>query len=58
MDFEQFKKIKRKITVAAGLEKAYTLDCALEGSLIDVLILDEELAEHLLNVNFMDIFKK
>lgn len=58
MDFEQFKKIKRKITVAAGLEKAYTLDCALEGSLIDVLILDEELADHLLNVNFMDIFKK
>ena len=58
MDFEQFKKIKRKITVAAGLEKAYTLDCALEGSLIDVLILDEELAEHLLNVNFMDVFKK
>lgn len=46
--FEQFKKIKRKITVAAGLEKAYTLDCALKGKLIDVLILEEELAEHLL----------
>lgn len=50
MDFEQFKKIKRKITAAAGLEKAYTLDCALKGRLIDVLILEEELAEHLLKI--------
>lgn len=50
INFEKFKKIKHKITVAAGLEKAYTLDCALKGKLIDVLILDEELAEHLLKV--------
>ncbi len=51
ISLEQFKRIERKITVAAGLEKTYTLDCALRGGLIDVLILDEELAEALLRIS-------
>lgn len=49
--FEQFKRIERKITVAAGLEKAYALLSALKGELIDVLIVDRELAQELLNMH-------
>ena len=48
--FEQFKKIQCKVTVAAGLEKAHTIISALKGGLIDVLVVDEELAEKLLEI--------
>lgn len=50
IDFEQFRKIDLKITVAAGLEKAHTVMSAVRGKLIDVLILDQELALALLDM--------
>lgn len=50
IDFEQFRKVDLKITVAAGLEKAQTVMSAVKGKLIDVLILDQELASELLRM--------
>lgn len=50
IDFEQFKNIDLKITVAAGLEKAQTVMSAIKGNLVDVLILDQELALTLLQM--------
>jgi deoxyribonucleoside regulator len=40
IDFESFKKIKTKITIATDESKAYTVLSALKGNLIDVLITD------------------
>lgn len=51
IDLEQFKKIEKKIAVAAGLEKRHTIFSALKGGLIDVLIIDEELGRELLEIN-------
>lgn len=51
IDLQQFKKIEKKITVAAGLEKRHTIFRALKGGLIDVLIIDEELGRELLEIN-------
>ena len=48
IDFEGFKKIKKKIVVASGLHKAQTLLAALKGGLIDVLIIDYELGNEVL----------
>jgi DNA-binding transcriptional regulator LsrR (DeoR family) len=48
IDLEQFKKIRTKITIASGLEKKQPLLSALKGKLIDVLIIDNQLAMSLL----------
>lgn len=50
MDFEKFKKIKQKISIASGVEKAFTVYSALKGHLIDTLIVDNQLAEKILNL--------
>lgn len=47
--FDQFKKIPTKITLASGVQKASTIRAALRGGLIDVLIIDYQLAEALLS---------
>jgi deoxyribonucleoside regulator len=48
IDLDVFKKIKRKITIASGENKAHALKGALEGSLIDILITDYNLGKTLL----------
>jgi DNA-binding transcriptional regulator LsrR (DeoR family) len=60
IELEQFKKIERKITVAAGQEKVYSILSAIKGGLIDVLILDEKLAIELLKIgkNYNFDYKK
>lgn len=50
MNFEDFKKIDQKITIASGVEKAYTAYSALKGHLIDTLIVDNQLAEKILEL--------
>ena len=54
IDFEQFKKIETKITVASGTGKAYTVLSALKGNLIDVLIVDYELGMELLRLRELE----
>lgn len=49
--FEQFKRIKTKITVASGTEKAHTVLSALKGKLINVLIVDYALGTELLRLS-------
>lgn len=51
IDFKTFKKIKTKITVAAGEIKAHTIFAALKGQLIDVLITDYHLGKEILELN-------
>lgn len=51
ISLEQFKKIKKKISVASGTSKANALYSALKGGLIDVLIIDYKLAEAVLKLN-------
>lgn len=46
----QFKKIKQKITIASGENKAYALKGALTGGLIDILIIDYNLGKTLLEM--------
>lgn len=53
IDFEQFKKIDTKITIASGAYKAYTILSALKGKLIDVLIVD-----YLLGKKIMELYQK
>lgn len=48
IDFETLKKVKTKITVAAGAYKVKTVLAALKGGLIDVLIIDYYLGKALL----------
>jgi DNA-binding transcriptional regulator LsrR (DeoR family) len=43
--FEQYKKLDKKIVIASGAAKAYTLYCALKGGLADVIIIDYQLAD-------------
>ena len=50
IDFDQFKKIETKITMASGVHKAYTVLSALKGGLIDVLIVDYNLGTEILNL--------
>lgn len=50
IDFEKFKKIETKISIASGTEKAYTVFSALKGGLIDVLIVDYELGNEILRL--------
>lgn len=54
MDFDAFKNIKQKITVASGVEKAYTAYSALKGGLIDTLIVDNQLAEKILELHHQE----
>lgn len=54
MDFERFKKIPQKISVASGTEKAYTVYSALKGKLIDTLIIDNKLAEKILDLHYRE----
>lgn len=48
IDIQTYKKIPRKIVVVSGVQKAKTLQAALKGGLIDVLILDRKLAQAVL----------
>lgn len=52
--FEEYKKIKTKITIASGKGKAYTILSALKGGLIDVLIIDYELGMELLRLKKLE----
>lgn len=54
IDFEQYKKIPTKITIASGKWKAYTVLSALKGNLIDVLIIDYELGREILKLHELD----
>lgn len=54
IDFEKYKKIKTKITIASGKGKAYTILSALKGGLIDVLIIDYELGREILRLKKME----
>lgn len=51
IDFAKFKKIKTKITIASGKEKAWSVLSALRGKLIDVLITDYALGSSILKLN-------
>lgn len=51
IDLEEYAKIPRKMTLAAGVEKAESVSAALKGGLIDVLIVDDLLAEKILEVS-------
>lgn len=48
IDIKTYKKIPRKIVVVSGVQKAKTLQAALNGGLIDVLIVDKKLAQAVL----------
>ncbi len=50
IDFEDYKRIPTKIMMAAGNSKAYTLFSALEGELVDVLIVDYNLGTEILRL--------
>lgn len=47
IDIETYKKVPLKIVVVSGVQKAKTLQAALKGELIDVLILDKNLAKEI-----------
>jgi len=49
IDTETYKKIPRKILVVSGVQKAKSLVAALKGGLVDVLIVDSNLAQAILS---------
>lgn len=51
IDIETYKKIPRKIVVVSGVQKSKTLQAALKGGLIDVLIIDKKLAQTVVKDN-------
>lgn len=51
IDFDTFKKIPQKVTIASGVFKAQTILYALRAKLIDVLIIDSRLGAELLKLN-------
>ena len=51
IDMETFKNIETKVVMASGTHKAYAVTAALKGGLIDVLIVDSELARRVLSLN-------
>ncbi len=53
INFEEFKKVDTKITIASGTYKAYAILSALKGKLIDVLIVD-----YLLGKKIMELYNK
>ena len=50
ISMEQFKKIDRKISLVSGVSKANAVLSDFKGRLVDVLILDSNLAEALLKL--------
>jgi DNA-binding transcriptional regulator LsrR (DeoR family) len=48
IDIDTYKKIPCKIVVVSGVQKAKSLEAALKGGLIDVLIVDKKLAKAVL----------
>lgn len=48
---DMYKNTKQKILVASGAHKAYAVRAALRAGLVDVLIVDETLADALLELN-------
>lgn len=48
ISLEQLKHVERVVGVAGGMQKLNVVRAALNGGLIDVLITDQELAQHLL----------
>lgn len=50
ISLEQFKKIKCKISLVSGVSKANAVQSALKGGLVDVLILDYNLAQAILDL--------
>lgn len=52
IDMETYRRIPRKLIVASGIHKAYTVRSALRGGLADVLILDYGLAKKLVHLTF------
>lgn len=48
--FDEFKKIKTKVTIASGEHKTHTVLAAIKGDLVDVLIADYFLANSLLKL--------
>ena len=51
ISMEQFKKIDRKISLVSGVSKENAVLSAFKGGLVDVLILDSDLAEELLKLS-------
>ncbi len=49
LNLHELKKIKHKILIAAGLEKVQATLGALRGNLVDALVVDIDIAEHLLS---------
>lgn len=49
IDIQTYKKIPRKILVVSGVQKAKSLVAALKGGLVDVLIVDSNLAQAILS---------
>lgn len=50
IDFEMFRGIPEKITLASGEEKAFAVFSAIKGGLIDTLILDSNLGARLMEL--------
>ncbi|MBV7273446.1 winged helix-turn-helix transcriptional regulator [Clostridium sp. PL3] len=55
IDFEKFKKIKTKITLAADDSKAHAVLSALKGNLIDVLITDYSLGNSIMELAYNEM---
>lgn len=58
INLELYKKIDRKIVLASGKEKLHPVLEALKGGLIDVLVIDYELANLILEMNDLSVFPK
>lgn len=50
IDFDVFKKIKKKICLASGTQKANSVLSAIKGGLVDVLIVDSSLGKTILSL--------
>jgi len=51
IDMDTYRRIPTKIIVASGEHKAHTIQAALKGGLVDVLIVDYRLAEAVMALN-------
>lgn len=49
IDLNTYRKIPKKIVVASGAEKTHAIRALLHGRLVDVLIVDQNIAEKLVN---------
>ena len=50
IDFEMFRRIPRKVTLASGEDKAFAVCSAVKGGLVDTLIIDSNLGNELLKL--------